>query len=242
MKYIKIKFMTFLTLCLLVSTAMAQDEGTFHRNFIGATLTQLPFGDYRFSYERRIAPSHGFKVELGYKPAYKSFTDATNIDLGQDATGWCYRNTADWYYISLGYRNYFNKKKTFYLSPELFYKIMTADMIVYSWGMVNSDYSRNAFELRSMHTDCIGLNLLIGKRARIRFSKGFNMGLDIYSGLTLRTKMIHTTTYGHVEIGHYHDEGVGYVSIPVSDHPTISDTQITQVMLQFGIVLYASWK
>ena len=235
------KMMILMTLCLFVTSVRSQNDTVFHRNFIGVTLTELPFVDFRVSYERRIAPSHGIKLEVGYKPAFKYFTDATNINLGQNATGWCYRNTANWYYASLGYRYYFNAKKTVYFSPEAFYKIMTADMIVYSWGISNNGL-RNAFELRSMFADCLGLNLLIGKKARIKFSEGFNMGVDIFTGITLRSKMIHTTTYGHVEVSHYHDESVNQVSIPVSEHPDQSDTQLVQIMLQFGVVLFLSWK
>jgi hypothetical protein len=234
--------MVLLACCLIYSPAMPQDSTGYHRNFIGIALTQLPFVDFRLSYERRITPSHGIKIDIGYKPGYKYFTDATKIDLGDNATAWCYRNTANWYYVSLGYRYYFNKRKTFYLSPEIFYKLMTANMIIYSWGIENGDYSINAFELRTMHTDCMGLNMLIGKRARIRFSKGFNMGLDIFSGITARFKMINTTTYGHVEVGHYHDEGVGQVFIPASDNPDKSHDKLVQFMLQFGVVLFASWK
>ena len=226
---------------LLFSTASAQDNPVHHRNFIGVSLTEIPCLDIRLSYEFRPAPSHGIKMELGYKPAFKYFTDATNVDLGQNATGWCYRNTANWYYFSLGYRYYFNKKKTAYLSPEVFYKLMTADMIVYSWGLVNSDYSRNAFEVRSMHTDCIGVNLLVGKRARIRFSEGFNMGVDMFTGVTLRFKDVSTRIYGHTEVGHYHDSGVGTVYIPVSDNPVIKDEHLIQPMVQAGVILYGSW-
>jgi hypothetical protein len=220
----------------------AQESPVFHRNFIGFTLSQVPFLDYRFSYERRFLPSHGIKLELGYKPAIRYFTDATIIDLGQNTTGWCYRNTASWYYLSLGYRYYFNEKKTAYLSSELFYKLMTADMIMYSWGLVNSDYSRNAFEVRSMHTNCLGLNLLVGKRMPIHVSDGFNMGLDIYGGFSVRTKFIHTVIYGHTEVNHYHDEGVGTVSIPVSDNPVITDSRLVQAMFQAGLIIFVSWK
>jgi len=242
MKNIYLKITILLTCCLMVSSIVAQDTQIYHRNFIGANLLQLPFGDYRLSYERRLKPSHGFKLELGYKPATRYFTDATIINLGQKATGWCYRNTANWYYVSLGYRYYINKKKTVYLSPELFYKLMTANMIVYSWGIVNSETSCNAFELRSMHTDCIGLNLLVGKRATIKFCKGFHMGLDMFIGFSVRTKWIHTTNYGHVEIWHYHDEGVGTVSIPVSDNPDKINTQFVQGMFQLGVIMFFSWK
>jgi len=231
-----------MAICLASFQSWAQETPVFHRNFIGATLTELPFIDFRLSYERRITPVHGVKIEIGYKPATRYFTDATIINLGQTPTGWCYRNTANWYYLSMGYRYYFNKKKTFYVSPELFYKLMTANMIMYSWGITNSSTSRNAFEVRSMHADVIGLNLLLGKKVPIKFSKGFHMGFDFYTGLSLRGKFIHTSTYGHVEISHYHDEGVGTVSIPVTDDPYLSYTITYQAMIQFGIVLFASWK
>ncbi|MFZ4522968.1 MAG: hypothetical protein ACOYNC_14760 [Bacteroidales bacterium] len=231
-----------LTCCLLVSSVSAQDSLDYHRNIIGANLTELPCLDYRLSYERRLTPSHGIKVEIGYKPATRYFTDATIINLGQDATGWCYRNTANWYYLSVGYRYYINKKKTSYLSPELFYKRMTANMILYSWGILNSESSLNAFEVRSMFTDCIGMNLLIGKRVRIKFCKGFHAGIDMYAGFTGRLKLINTTVYGHDEIWHYHDEGVGIVSIPVSDNPAKIYSPLVQGMVQAGLVLFFSWR
>jgi len=230
-----------LVLSIMGLSLRAQDSLVFHRNFIGLTLTELPCTDFRLSYERRIRPAHGFKIELGYKPATRYFTDATNINLGQDATGWCYRSTASWYYASLGYRYYMNRKRNLYVSPEIFYKYMDAEMIMYSWGLVNSDYSRNAFEVRTMHCNMGGLNLLVGKRAPIRFSKGFHMGIDFFGGMTIRLKFLETWTYGHVEVSHYHDEGVGVISIPVSDTPDISNTSLFQFMVQGGIILFASW-
>ncbi|MCX6251353.1 MAG: hypothetical protein NTX61_11450 [Bacteroidetes bacterium] len=241
MKKIYIKITALLICYLIVSSVIAQDERYYHRNFIGGNLSEIPFLDYRLSYEYRLTPSHGFKIEMGYKPATRYFTDATIINLGQKTTGWCYRNTANWYYISLGYRYYINKKKTVYISPELFYKLMTADKIVYSWGIINSETSLNAFDLRSMTTDCIGTNLLIGKRATIRFCKGFHMGFDFFTGLSIRAKLIHTTTYGHIEVSHYHDEGVGIVSIPESDNPDHGTTTFVQGMLQFGVIMFFSW-
>lgn len=219
----------------------AQDSLVFHKNFLGISLTEIPCVDFRFSYERRITPLHGIRIELGYKPAIRYFTDATNIDLGQNATGWCYRYTANWYYASLGYRYYLNRKRNLYVSPELFYKYMNADMIVYSWGLYHGSTLRNAFEVRSMNCSMGGLNLLVGKRAAVKFGKGFHMGIDFFGGLTMRLKFLDTWTYGHLENSHYHDEGVGVISIPVSDTPDISNTSLFQFMVQGGIILFASW-
>jgi len=239
--FIKIFHILLLTVMLLPG-ALAQETQVYHKNFIGFTLSELPFMDFRLSYERRISPTHGFKLELGYKPAYTSMTDATNIDLGQTPTAWCYRNTANWYYVSVGYRYYFNHRKTFYVSPELFYKGLSADHIIYSYGVVNSDWSENAYEIRTMHADIAGLNLLIGHRSRIRFSDSFNAGFDIYTGITLREKFIHTTIYGSTIVGHYHDSGVGIVAIPYYDTPDDTHTNSLMLFLQFGVVLFFSWK
>ncbi len=229
--------------CILMASSLkAQDDNQYHRNFVGITLSELPFQDYRLSFEHRISADYGFRIELGYKPATRYFTDATIIDLGLNATGWCYRNTANWYYISLGYRYYTNKKKTLYLSPELFYKRMTADHIIFSWGLQNSETSINAFELQSMTMNCIGLNLLVGKHVRIRFCKAFHAGFDIFTGVSLREKFIHTINYGYIEIHHNHDDGVGTVSIPESDNPVKENTELFMPMLQFGVVFYCSWR
>ena len=225
------RLMMLLFLCTAAGwNVNAQDSLVFHRNFIGISLTEIPCLDFRISYERRITPVHGLKIELGYKPATRYFTDATNIDLGQNATGWCYRYAANWYSASIGYKYYLNRKRNIYASPELFYKYMTADMIMYSYGLSHGSTLRNAFEIRSMNCSMGGLNLLAGKRAAIRFSKGFSMGIDFFAGLTLRMKFLDTQTYGHVEKSRYHDEGVGVISIPVSDEPLISNTTLIQVM------------
>ena len=105
------KTLLLFVLCLVVLAANAQETNNDHRNFLSVSLTQLIYLDFRASYERRISPSHGLKIEFSYKPVLSSFSDATIIDLGLNATGWCYRYTAEWYYISLGYRYYFNNSR-----------------------------------------------------------------------------------------------------------------------------------
>jgi hypothetical protein len=245
MKNIK-SFLLFIVLAanLASYTVMGQEVTSWHRNYLGITVSELPFIDFRLSYEYRLSETHSFKAEVGYKPATRYFTDATNIDLGLDATGWCYRNTADWYYVSLGYKYYFARKKMFYISPEVFYKYMTTNgLIMYSWGLSsNSDMLSNAFEVRSMNVSVYGLNFLIGKKIPIRFSKGFNLGLDIFTGVTGRLKVMQTKSYGHIEITRYHDDSMGVIAIPISDDPSIENRTYFQGMLQFGIILYGSWK
>jgi hypothetical protein len=220
----------------------AEESQVFHKNFIGITLTELPFVDFRISYERRITPTHGIIFSSGYKLAFKGYTDATQVDLGQTPTAWCYRNTATWLYFAVGYRYYFNKNKTIYFSPELFYKYMWADTIVYTFGVgPNGNTLTNQYEVRSMETNLTGLNLLIGKKVRIRFSEGFNMGLDVYSGLTVRYKLINTTIFGSKTASRYHDEGVTTISIPISENPAIINENFFQFSVQFGINLFFSW-
>jgi hypothetical protein len=243
MKRIGIKTGLLIFLYLLSATGMAQEKEIFDKNYAGLTITQLPFLDYRISYERRITPKRGIKMEIGYKPAFKYFTDATIINLGHNATGWAYRNTADWYYVSLGYRYYFNAKRTIYFSPEVFYKLMKADNIIYSYGGINhSEWFTNYFELRSMHTDCFGLNGLVGTSVMARSSKLFILHIDTFTGLSLRYKSSSTTIYGHTEVGHYYDSSVGTVYIPISDEPQKIEKRFVQLMLQFGMVLFISWK
>jgi len=239
MKNTSKKILLFLLLCILATNTKSQEQQIDHKNFVGVGITELIFVDFRISYERRITPSHGIIVQLSYKPAFTEFTDATSISLGQDVTGWCYRNTARWYYGSIGYRYYFNTKKTIYLSPEVFYKNMSADKIIYSYG---NGGTANTYEVRSMNTDLIGMNLLIGKKIRFKFSKSFNMGLDIFTGLTIRYKNIFTTTYGSVTSQHGHDESPRPNPIPITDTPLEVTNNLGQVFVQFGIILFTSWK
>jgi len=223
-------------------TIRAQKIMESHNNFIGITVTELPFVDFRLFYERKLAANHGIVFALGFKPAYKSFTDATKINLGQAPTAWCYRNTATWLYISAGYRYYLNEKKTFYASPELFYKYMWADVIVYTFGVGGQGSTlTNQYDLRSMTAGIAGLNLLLGKKFRIRLTQGFNMGFDIYTGLTIRYKMLNTTVYGSKSASRAHDEGVSVISIPLSENPEISEDYNFNLSIQFGINLYFSW-
>jgi len=242
MKIVSITGFFLLILCFLVVPLKAQDSITHHKNFVGISLSQLPFVDFRISYERRFTPTHGIRIEVGYKPAFRNFTDATNIDLGQNPTGWCYRNTAQWFYASVGYRYYFNRLKTIYFSPEVFFKTMEADDIVYMWGIYHGGSITNGFEIRSMNTKLWGINLLIGKKLRFKFSKGFNMGLDIFTGVSMRLKNIHTTIFGSTERTYGHDEFPVIVNIPYYETPEELDTHPFQVSPQFGIVLYVSWK
>jgi hypothetical protein len=51
-----------------------------------------------------------------------------------------------------------------------------------------------------------------------------------------------TKVYGHLEVLHAHDSGVGSVSIPVSDNPIINNDNLYQCMVQFGIIFYGSWR
>ena len=233
----------FLAGWLASSSIMAQEVVPWHRNYFGITISELPFIDIRASYEYRPSDTHSFKIELGYKPATRYFTDATNIDLGLDATGWCYRNTASWYYASLGYKYYFNDKRTFYISPEVFYKYMTTNgLIMFSWGLDNSDMLSNAYEIRSMSVNMAGFNFLIGKRIQVKISKGCSLGLDIFTGVTGRFKIMQTKTYGHVETTRYHDDNIGTIAIPISDDPSVENRDYFQGMVQFGIILYGAWK
>ncbi|MCX6285641.1 MAG: hypothetical protein NTY96_00825 [Bacteroidetes bacterium] len=72
---------------------------------------------------------------------------------------------------------------------------MWADKIVYTFGLGGGGTLTNQYEISSMNAGITGLNLLLGKKLRIKFSAGFNMGLDIYTGLTFRYKMLNTTIY-----------------------------------------------
>jgi len=242
MKSLSLHFTVLVFCCLMTFHSLAQDPPVVHRNFIGFTLTELPFLDFRLSYERRLTPIHALTFSVGFKPAYKSYADATQVNLGQNTTAWCYRNTANWLYFSAGYRFYFGRKKTVYTSGELFYKYMWANEIIYSFGLQNTETIRNQYELRSMSTNLAGLNLLIGKRVTIRFSNYIHMGLDIYAGLSLRCKFINTTIYSSYIATHYHDEGIGVVSLPLSENSNVTYQTMFQGSPQFGINLFFSWK
>lgn len=219
-----------------------QEKRAFHQNYIEISLSELAFVDIRISYEHKLAPDHGIIFTLGYKPAFTSYADATQINLGQAPTAWCYRNAATWLYIAAGYRYYLNTKKTFYASPELFYKYMWADKIFYSFGVgPQGNTLTNQYEIRSMRAGITGINLLIGKKVRIKFSQGFNMGLDIFAGLTLRYKLLATTIYGSKTVSYYHDESVGVMSIPLSENPDLSNQALFQLSVQGGINLFFSW-
>lgn len=238
------KTLLLFVLFLVVLAANAQETNNDHRNFLSVSLTQLIYLDFRASYERRISPSHGLKIEFSYKPVLSSFTDATIIDLGLNATGWCYRYTAEWYYISLGYRYYFNKKKTIYCSPEVFFKSMSANNIIYSYGVGSSGASNltNIYEAKSMKARLVGLNLLVGKRFRIKVSEGFHMGFDVFTGFSLRFKTIYTTIYGSVKVVHAHDSSPRPGAIPISENPLVESNDLIQASPQFGINLFFSWK
>lgn len=232
-----------LVLVLLIGTAKSQESITFHRNYIGLSVTELLFVDFRVNYERKINLTHGIKLEIGYKPAYRYFTDATNIDLGHRPTAWCYRNTATWYYISIGYKYYFNRKKTIYVSPELFYKTLQADKVVYTWGIGAGGSSlENQYELRSMKTSVIGTNLLIGKKMKIIDSDSYSLGFDIFCGFSLRSKIVNTTIFGGTTAYYPHDSPPRQVTIPLSDEPIETIENFIQPSFQFGIILYGSWK
>lgn len=233
-----------LILCifLLVKTANSQEPKATHKNFVGLSITELLFVDFRVSYERKINDTHGIKFEVGYKPAFRYFTDATKINLGQEPTAWCYRNTAQWYYISIGYRYYFNRKKTIYASPELFYKILQADQIVYTWGIGGGTMLTNQYEVRTMRTDMIGANFLVGKRFKLTNNDGFQLGFDIFCGLSLRSKLINTTIYGTTTASYYSDSPPRQVTIPLTDEPTEITENPFQPSFQFGILLYGTWK
>ena len=242
------KLVLFCGLSLAALSGQAQYElppayyHLIHRNYIGISLTELAFTDFRISYERRLTHSHGYLISAGYKLPFRTFTDATQIDLGLKATGWCYRNTANWLYVSAGYKYYFNRKKTAYLSPELFYKNMWCDRVVYTFGVGNGGSTlTNQYEIRSMSANLAGINLLIGKKLLIEFSNTFNMGFDVYTGLTMRYKLINTTIYGTKTASRGHDESVHVISIPLSEDPELVRDNLFQFSVQFGINLFCSW-
>ena len=226
---------------MITGLSKAQEIVVHHTNYIGLTLTELPFVDFRLSYERRITPLHGIKVELGYKPAFRSYTDATNIDLGLTPTAWCYRNTATWYYFGLGYRFYFDRKKIIYVSPEVFYKSGSADMIAFTYGIYNGSTITNDYSIRSMTANITGMNVLVGKKMRFRISEGFNMGFDIYTGVTIRYRDVHETIFGSTIASYYHDESPD-ISVPFYATPEFPVETGFDLFLQFGVVFYGSWK
>ena len=230
-------------LLLVPLSGKSQDSININKNYIGISISELLFVDFRISYERRINLSNGLKFEVGYKPAFRHFTDATNIDLGHKPTAWCYRNTANWFYISIGYRYYFNRNKTIYFSPELFYKNLYADNVVYTWGIDKGGGSHltNQYETRSMSTSIFGTNLLIGKR--FVFDKGnSNFGFDMFCGFSLRSKKVNTTIFGSTTATYGHDSPPRIVTIPSYDKPIETIENIVQPSFQFGIILFGSWK
>lgn len=237
------KFLLLILSIFLFNTSVySQESKSIHKNYIGLSLTEQLFVDFRVSYERKINDSQGIIIAVGYKPAFTYYTDATQINLGQEPTAWCYRNTANWYYFSIGYRYYFNKKKTIYASPELFYKILQANQVVYTWGIGNGTMLTNQYEVRSMRTDMIGANLLVGKKFKLTHNEGFQLGFDIFCGLSLRSKFINTTIYGTTTDKYYHDSPPRQVNIPVTNEPIEIAENPFQPSFQFGIVLYGTWK
>lgn len=235
--------MLFLLLAVktLTMTAQEQEKPQYQKNYLGISVTELAFVDIRLSYERRINDSHGLRFEMGYKPAFRDFTDATIINFGQKPTAWCYRNTARWYYFSVGYRYYFNRSKTIYLYPEVFYKDLEANEIVYTWGLENSTQITNQYELRSMTTNMFGGNLLIGKKFNLLIHKITSIGIDIFAGFSFRSKAIKTTTYGSTKVSHYHDSPPRNVIIPLRDEPEITNDNLFQASLKFGIILFCAF-
>jgi hypothetical protein len=225
--------------CIMAPETRSQQPFSSDRNSLGISITQLAFVDFRVAYERKITPSHGIIVQFAYKPAFTVFTDATNPNFGEDATAWCYRNTASWLFGSVGYRYYLFPEKGIYLSPEFFYKKMFTDNMIYSYGKGGTT---NTYEVRSMDTDMIGMNLLIGKKFKLIYRGDFHMGLDIFTGATVRFKDIFTTIYGSVTSNHYHDEAPTPGPIPMTDTPAQVNQSLSQIFLQFGIILYTAWK
>jgi len=65
---------------------------------------------------------------------------------------------------------------------------------------------------------------------------------DGYSGLSMRCKFIKTTIYSSYIITHYHDEGIGVVSLPLSENPGLTNQTLIQASSQFGLNLFFSWK
>ena len=237
------KYALLITIGLLVLSLKSKPQDTLvlNRNFIGLTATELLFVDFRLSYERKINPTTGIKLEIGYKPDFTNFTDATKIDLGHQPTAWCYRNTAHWYYISVAYKYYFNRDKTLYLSSEFFYKTLNADHIVYTWGISEGGSSlTNQYETRSMSANMLGINLLVGKRFAFTH-RNFAYGFDLYAGFSLRSKRVHTTIYGRTTATYGHDSPPRQVVIPSFDKPIETTDHFIQPSLQFGVVLFGGW-
>jgi hypothetical protein len=121
---------------------------------------------------------------------------------------------------------------------------MSADNIIYSYGVGGSGSSTltNIFEAKSMKASVTGLNLLIGKRIRIKVSEEFHMGFDIFTGFSIRLKSIHTTTYGSVKVYQAHDSSPRPGAIPISENPLLENNNLLQASPQFGINLFFSWK
>jgi hypothetical protein len=238
----KIYITTICVVCLIPMSKnlMAQKDFVYHKNFVGVTLTELVFTDIRINVEHRIQPEHGVKIDLGYKPAYKSYTDATNIDLGLKPTQWCYRNTAQWIYVGVGYRFYFGHKKLVYVSPELFYKSGSADEIAFTYGLVNSSTITNDYSIRSMRANITGMNFLIGKRMRIEYNDQVQLGFDMYLGVSMRYRNVHETIFGSTVASYYHDSSPN-IGIPFDIIPTEVYTNSWDLSAQFGIVFYGSW-
>lgn len=231
-----------ISLILLSISCKSQDSINYKTNYIGLSITELLFVDFRISYERRINMSNGLKFEVGYKPNFTNFTDATKIDFGHKPTAWCYHNTANWLYVSIGYRYYFNHNKTIYFSPELFYKNLDADNIIYTWGINKGGSSlTNQYETRTMSASIYGINLLIGKH--FEFDKGnSSFGFDIFCGFSLRSKKVNTTIYGRTTATYGHDSPPRYVIIPSFDNPIEKIDSFLQPSFQFGIMIFGSWK
>lgn len=229
-------------LLMLSLKSKPQDTLGFNRNFIGLTATELLFVDFRVSYERKINPSTGIKLEIGYKPDLTNFTDATKIDLGHQPTAWCYRNTVHWYYIAVAYKYYFNRDKTLYLSPEFFYKTLRADHVVFTWGIDEGGSSlTNQYETRDMKANMLGINLLVGKR--FAFSqRNLTYGFDVYAGFSLRSKRVITTVYGMTTATYGHDSPPRQVVIPSYDKPIETTDHFIQPSVQFGVILFGGWR
>ncbi len=243
MKKFIIIFGIIFIFCLNSNKANSQDTVKFNKNYIGISVSQLLFNDYHLFYERKISFNNAFKIELGYKPQIAQITNKEQIfPYNPINAAWCYGGTAKSYYFLIGYRYFFNKNQLFYLSPELFYKRLEANKIVYIFGLNNNNTNTTTFDIRSMQSDILGVNLLIGKKINITKNEKSNLGLNIFTGFSIRYKKLQTSIYGRTRIMHYFDESIDYSSITVSDTPYKTNDVYFQFSLQLGIEMYFSFK
>lgn len=228
----------FILIFFLLSLSLtAQKENIFHRNLIGLNITELPFVDFRFSYERRLSVKNAIKVEAGFKPSWKLVRDMQQFEPSESATAWLYGNTAQWYFLGTGYKFFFGKSKRAFLSADLFYKLIHSGKIVY---IVSHSSSSINYSVRQVNANVFSFSLCLGKRVELESEENTTIGFDFFAGIGFRYKYVRETVYGRA-ISTSGFDSPHTIAIPLSGPSIDYLNRYLQPSILFGVVFFIGW-